>query len=126
MDWTTTYIKIYFWAKNDVPADITSGNPDPSKWSLPMANFDSQYGGCDVGASFPEQTIVSTPSLPFPSSKTYTNPQPSTSTQPSAASKPAPTRAPGPNGQTAPPKPVFRLARPMYDNIRRSSMMRIG
>ncbi|TVY37898.1 putative endo-1,3(4)-beta-glucanase [Lachnellula subtilissima] len=57
MDWTSTYIRIYFFARANIPADITSGKPDPTKWGLPMANFDSKYGSCDVGASFPEQTI---------------------------------------------------------------------
>jgi hypothetical protein len=56
--WTSNFIKIYFFPRNAIPADITSGNPDPSKWGLPAANFDTAYGNCNIDSQFPEQTIV--------------------------------------------------------------------
>jgi hypothetical protein len=59
MEWTSELINIYFFPRNAIPADITSGNPDPSGWGLPTANFESQYGNCDIDANFPAQTIVS-------------------------------------------------------------------
>ena len=59
MEWTSDLINIYFFPRNAIPADITSGNPDPSGWGLPTANFESQYGNCDIDANFPAQTIVS-------------------------------------------------------------------
>jgi hypothetical protein len=59
MEWTSTFIRIYFFSRNAIPADIIAGKPDPSKWGIPAADFDSQYGGCDIDANFPPQTIVS-------------------------------------------------------------------
>jgi hypothetical protein len=59
MEWTSSFIKIYFFPRNAIPADITAGTPDPSSWGLPAANFDSQYGNCNIDANFPPQTIVS-------------------------------------------------------------------
>jgi hypothetical protein len=53
------YMRIYFFSRNAIPADIVAGKPDPSKWGIPAADFDSQYGGCDIDANFPPQTIVS-------------------------------------------------------------------
>ncbi|KAF4634225.1 hypothetical protein G7Y89_g3895 [Cudoniella acicularis] len=57
LEWTSSVMKIFFFPRNAIPADITSGNPDPSTWGLPTANFDSQYGNCDIDAAFPPQTI---------------------------------------------------------------------
>jgi hypothetical protein len=31
-EWTSTLISVYFFPRNAIPADITSGNPDPSGW----------------------------------------------------------------------------------------------
>ena len=58
MEWTSNFIKIYFFPRDSIPSDITAGTPDPSTWGLPAANFDSQYGDCDIDANFPPQTIV--------------------------------------------------------------------
>ncbi|PMD40507.1 glycoside hydrolase family 16 protein [Hyaloscypha variabilis F] len=57
MEWTSTYIKIYFFPRNGIPADIISGRPDPRFWGSPSADFDSQYGNCNIDANFPPQTI---------------------------------------------------------------------
>ncbi|CAG8954114.1 hypothetical protein HYFRA_00009218 [Hymenoscyphus fraxineus] len=57
MDWTSEYIKIWHFARSEVPADITAGTPDPSKWRLPNANFAKNDGGCDLDSNFPPQTI---------------------------------------------------------------------
>jgi hypothetical protein len=59
MEWTSTFIRVYFFPKNAIPADITAGNPNPSSWGVPAADFDSQNGDCDIDANFPPQTIVS-------------------------------------------------------------------
>jgi hypothetical protein len=69
MQWTSSFIKIFFFPRNAIPADITAGNPDPTKWGLPNANFESQYGSCDIDGNFPAQTIVSNTlfSAPFSS-----------------------------------------------------------
>ncbi|KAG8853768.1 hypothetical protein FRB96_008023 [Tulasnella sp. 330] len=43
MERTSTYIKIWFWGRNEanIPADITSGatSVDPTKWGTPVADF---------------------------------------------------------------------------------------
>lgn len=65
MDWTSQHIKIWYFARNQVPADITAGKPDPTKWGKPNANFDSNDGGCDLDKNFPPQTIVSFPFIPI-------------------------------------------------------------
>jgi hypothetical protein len=57
MDWTSDHINIYFFPRNAIPDDITSENPDPTKWGTPTANFESRYGSCDIDAHFPPQTI---------------------------------------------------------------------
>jgi hypothetical protein len=31
-EWTSAAISIYFFPRNAIPADITTGNPDPSGW----------------------------------------------------------------------------------------------
>jgi len=59
VQWTSRFIKIFFFPRNSIPEDITAGKPDPTKWGLPTANFDTRYGHCDIDASFPPQTIVS-------------------------------------------------------------------
>jgi hypothetical protein len=64
LQWTSSAIKIFYFPRSAIPADITSGNPDPSKWGKPMGNFDSKYGNCDIDANFPPQTIVSIFYLP--------------------------------------------------------------
>lgn len=60
MEWTSTFIRIYLFPRSAIPADITAGKPDPSSWGVAAADFDSQYGDCDIDANFPPQTIVST------------------------------------------------------------------
>jgi hypothetical protein len=68
MEWTSTYIRVWFFSRKNIPADITNGNPTPSGWGMPMANFDSAHGNCDIDANFPAQTIVSIFSInPTPS-----------------------------------------------------------
>lgn len=59
MEWTSTFITIYYFPRNAIPADITAGKPNPGSWGVPAADFDSQYGDCDIDANFPPQTIVS-------------------------------------------------------------------
>lgn len=60
MEWTSTFIRIYFFPRSAIPADITAGKPNPSSWGVAAADFDSAYGDCDIDANFPPQTIVST------------------------------------------------------------------
>ncbi|KAK2630549.1 hypothetical protein QTJ16_001369 [Diplocarpon rosae] len=53
--WTSDYIRIWFFSRAVIPADIISGVPDPSLWGLPDANF---QGNCDIDANFKNHQIV--------------------------------------------------------------------
>ncbi|KAI9640101.1 hypothetical protein NHQ30_011503 [Ciborinia camelliae] len=57
MQWTSNFIRVWFFPRNKIPADVTAGKPDPTKWGLPTANFDSANGGCNIDANFPAQTV---------------------------------------------------------------------
>lgn len=52
-------LKLYWWKRSDIPADITSGNPDPTKWGTPASQFTSG-SNCNIGKYFKDLTIVST------------------------------------------------------------------
>jgi len=53
--WTSTGIKVWYFATRDVPANIRSGNPDPGSWGTPAANFG---GGCDYNSKFKDMNII--------------------------------------------------------------------
>lgn len=55
MEWTEKYLKIWFFARGAIPASITSGNPDVSKFGTPMALVEE---GCDVATSFKAQSFI--------------------------------------------------------------------
>ncbi|KAF2674191.1 hypothetical protein BT63DRAFT_408399 [Microthyrium microscopicum] len=55
-EWTPQGISVFHFARSAIPADIASGNPDPSGWGEPLASF--QGGGCDYSTAFKNQTIV--------------------------------------------------------------------
>ncbi len=59
MQWTSRFIKIWFFPKTFIPGDTVAGEPDPGKWSVPTANFDSRHDHCDVKEAFPPRSIVS-------------------------------------------------------------------
>lgn len=54
-EWTSSAIKIWFFPRGTIPADITHGDPDPVTWGQPAADF---HGGCDIDAHFRDQHIV--------------------------------------------------------------------
>jgi hypothetical protein len=56
LDWTSSAISIYFFPRNSIPADITSGNPNPSSWGLPSAKFSG--GGCNIDDHFKNHNII--------------------------------------------------------------------
>ncbi|KAL2060982.1 hypothetical protein VTL71DRAFT_9034 [Oculimacula yallundae] len=53
--WTSDYIRIWFFPRESIPTNILSGEPDPSTWGLPDANF---QGNCDVDGLFKDHQIV--------------------------------------------------------------------
>ncbi|RKF65684.1 Endo-1,3-beta-glucanase [Erysiphe neolycopersici] len=56
MEWTETDIKIWNFARDDIPSDVKSSNPDPSKWGFPAASFTGP--GCDIEKHFQDHSIV--------------------------------------------------------------------
>ena len=54
MEWTSSSIKIWYFQYGQEPGDIISGNPNPSGWGTPAANF----GGCAFDNFFKNQNIV--------------------------------------------------------------------
>ncbi|KAF4637126.1 hypothetical protein G7Y89_g965 [Cudoniella acicularis] len=57
--WTSDYIRIWFFDRGDgIPDDITSGNPDPSGWGTPSANFENEQSSCPIDDHFIDHKIV--------------------------------------------------------------------
>ena len=59
-EWTSDFIKIWYFQKGQVPSDITNGNPNPSGWGMPAANF----AGCNFDQYFRDMNIVSAAVIP--------------------------------------------------------------
>jgi len=53
--WTNSAIQIWYWARNNIPADVANGNPNPSGWGTPAADF----SGCAFDTYFSNLKIVS-------------------------------------------------------------------
>jgi len=51
MEWTTTGIRTFYFGRGNIPNDINSGNPQPSGWGKPYANF-------DLGTNCPDSHFV--------------------------------------------------------------------
>jgi hypothetical protein len=56
MEWTEQAIRIFFFPRNAIPADITSGQPNPESWGQPQAAFSGS--GCDITHHFTNHKIV--------------------------------------------------------------------
>jgi hypothetical protein len=56
LDWTSSAISIYFFPRYAIPADITSGQPNPSSWGAPQAKFSGN--GCNIDKHFKNHNIV--------------------------------------------------------------------
>ncbi|KAI9695779.1 MAG: hypothetical protein M1820_008452 [Bogoriella megaspora] len=50
-------LRLYWWSRKDIPADITDGTPDPNQWGTPASLFQSGKG-CDVSRYFKDLTII--------------------------------------------------------------------
>ncbi|KAA6410314.1 MAG: putative endo-1,3(4)-beta-glucanase [Lasallia pustulata] len=53
--WTSDFIRIWFFAAGSVPSDITAGTPDPSLWGRPQANL---QGSCNIDTHFANHSII--------------------------------------------------------------------
>ncbi|KAI1504117.1 concanavalin A-like lectin/glucanase domain-containing protein [Biscogniauxia marginata] len=56
MEWRDEGIRMWEFGRGDVPADITSRNPDPSSWGTAAADFPNT--DCDIGSHFRNQSII--------------------------------------------------------------------
>ncbi|TVY13760.1 putative endo-1,3(4)-beta-glucanase [Lachnellula arida] len=54
-EWTSQYIKIWFFPRSNIPQDITNGVPDPETWGTPQANF---QGSCDIASHFANHNLI--------------------------------------------------------------------
>ena len=54
MQWESSGIYVWFFPRNAIPADVTSGSPNPSGWGTPTAKFT----GCNIDQFFMNHNIV--------------------------------------------------------------------
>ncbi|PMD46779.1 glycoside hydrolase family 16 protein, partial [Hyaloscypha variabilis F] len=54
-EWTSDYIRIWFFDYGTTPFDITAGTPDPDLWGEPVSNF---QGSCNIDGSFSQNSIA--------------------------------------------------------------------
>ncbi|MCJ1283511.1 hypothetical protein MMC26_002841 [Xylographa opegraphella] len=52
--WNASVIEIWYWARNQVPADVTAGTPNPASWGSPAADF----SGCLFDTYFKNMNII--------------------------------------------------------------------
>ena len=55
MEWTDTFIKIWYFPRDSIPPSITDGHPDSSTFPTPMAHL---QGSCDIAARFKPQKFI--------------------------------------------------------------------
>ena len=48
---------VWFFPRGQIPQDITAGNPDPSSWGTPTANFPSN-DSCHMPDHFQQHQLV--------------------------------------------------------------------
>ena len=54
MQWTNTFINMWFFPRGQEPATLNSPSPDVSQFGIPDANF----AGCDIGSYFADNSLV--------------------------------------------------------------------
>lgn len=55
MQWTSDYIKIWFFPRTQIPANINDEQPDPSTWGLPAGYL---VGDCNIDQHFVDHVIT--------------------------------------------------------------------
>lgn len=55
-EWTSDHIAVWFFARGEIPHDITTGVPNPASWGLPSAKFSGQ--GCDIDSHFRQHKLT--------------------------------------------------------------------
>ncbi|KAI6905549.1 glycoside hydrolase family 16 protein, partial [Hortaea werneckii] len=54
-EWTSEYIKHWFFPRGGIPDNIASGEPDPATWGIPTVNA---QGSCDIDSHFNNMSII--------------------------------------------------------------------
>ncbi|KAI6835041.1 glycoside hydrolase family 16 protein [Hortaea werneckii] len=54
-EWTSEYIKHWFFPRESIPDNIASGEPDPATWGIPTVNA---QGSCDIDSNFNNMSII--------------------------------------------------------------------
>ncbi|KAE8419591.1 putative endo-1,3(4)-beta-glucanase [Aspergillus pseudocaelatus] len=55
MEWTSSFVKIWYFARSEIPQSITEGNPDTTAFGTPMAHL---QGTCDFHERFKSQKFI--------------------------------------------------------------------
>ncbi|KAG9663609.1 glycoside hydrolase family 16 protein, partial [Aureobasidium melanogenum] len=57
MQWTSEFMKVWFFPRNAIPASISSGSPSPAlDFGTPVGNFDG--GSCDIDSHFINHRMI--------------------------------------------------------------------
>lgn len=56
MQWDSDYIKVWHFARGEIPSDIGEKAPNPETWGMPQAIFGSSR--CDVDDYFKDMSLV--------------------------------------------------------------------
>ncbi|EON64227.1 hypothetical protein W97_03457 [Coniosporium apollinis CBS 100218] len=57
MEWTSSWIRMWFFPRNSIPAGVTSSTPDPSTFGVPLANFQGP-NTCNIDSKFVNHKII--------------------------------------------------------------------
>lgn len=57
MEWTSSWIRVWFFPRGAIPDSITAGAPDVSQFGVPVQNF---QGSCDIDTHFGSHQIIFT------------------------------------------------------------------
>ena len=55
MQWTSDYIRVWFFPRGAIPSDITNKAPNPASWGLPSANL---QGSCVIDQHFQGHKLI--------------------------------------------------------------------
>jgi len=56
MQWTSAFIKLWFFPRNAIPASITAGTPDVTQFGTPQADFDG--ASCSIDSHFVNHRLI--------------------------------------------------------------------
>ncbi|KAI3396348.1 hypothetical protein diail_12238 [Diaporthe ilicicola] len=56
LEWRSAGIRMWQFARDSIPSDVTGGSPDPSTWGTALADFPDT--GCNIGNHFKNQSII--------------------------------------------------------------------